>query len=791
MGDRTMVVHLQFHGGGAAPAVVAENGDADGCVNEGGGDAAMQSAKNVMEGGLHWKLHGQAIGVAAGYAQTQVVVEWHLGQQRPQLSKVERLHGAKALFSHAQEAGMNGPVRSEQQGDVLVVTVDNPPVNAISSAVAHGLVEAVRSAQGEETVRAIVVAGAGTTFIAGADIREFPKIVAGELPPLRLAEMLDEIEDSSKPVVMAIHGMALGGGLEVAMAGHYRIATANARLGQPEVKLGLIPGAGGTQRLPRLIGMEKALEMCAFGEPVSAAEALRLGLIDRIATGDLLAEAVSWAREVPGVRRTRNIVCVGCEAQPFVEEAGRRMRLQSAPLKAIEAVQAAVQPFEAGREAERKLFEECLFGIQSKALIHAFFAERAVSKVPGLEARPLPVRQVAVTGAGTMGTGIAMAFANAGFPVILQDTNEDNVRRGLAAIRGHYERSAAKGKLSADELEQRLSRIRSVQFYEGFLEADLVVEAVPESIELKKHVFRELDQATRPDALLATNTSTLDIDEIASAVRQPGRVFGLHFFSPAHVMRLVEIVRGRQTAPEAVATGLEVVKRLRKVGVVAGNCFGFIGNRMFAPYRLEAVRVVEEGAAPHEVDGALTEWGMAMGPLAVGDLSGLDVAWLIRQEALRLGLPHVPANTVEDWLYARGRYGQKTGLGWYRYDDNRRASPDPEVDSLVAEYAAAQGIPRRAFEPREIRERTLFALVNEGARLLEEGIALRPGDIDITYIHGYGFPAFRGGPMHWASAFGLQKVLDGLERFYDELGPHWKPAPLLAELARQGKGFGE
>jgi 3-hydroxyacyl-CoA dehydrogenase len=680
-------------------------------------------------------------------------------------------------------------IRTERRDDVLVITIDNPPVNALSPGVPEGLLAAVREAETDPAIRASVVIGAGRTFIAGADIREFGKIVSGERPPLDLAELLDQIEDSLKPVVMAIHGTALGGGLETALAGHYRIAAREAQVGQPEVKLGLIPGAGGTQRLPRLCGMAKAFELCALGEPLAAPEALALGILDKLAEGDLLESAVEYARGLPGVRKAREFHCEAADPEEVLRQCEKRMRGQLAPKLAVEAVQAAVLPYSEGRAVERRLFERCLHGQQSKSLIHVFFAERAVGKVPGLSAKPRSVASAAVTGAGTMGTGIAMSYANAGIPVLLMDASEEALERGLASIRKNYEATQQKGRLTAEAVRDRMELIRPARHYDGFCGVDVVVEAVPESLELKKHVFRELNLVTRPETILATNTSTLNIDELAAEVENPGRVAGHHFFSPAHVMRLLEIVRGKETSDEVIATSLDLAKRLKKTGVVVGNCFGFLGNRMFKHYRREAVRLVEEGCTPSQVDEALTEWGMAMGPLAVGDLSGLDVVYLIRQEALRMGIPHVPANSIEDWLYARGRYGQKTGAGWYKYDEQRRREPDPAVDALAAEYAAAQAIPRRHFEPREIRERTLFALVNEGARILEEGIALRAGDIDIAYIHGYGFPAWRGGPMHWASAYGLHKVVEGIERFYDELGPQWKPAQLLVDLAARGRGF--
>ncbi|MBN9657305.1 MAG: enoyl-CoA hydratase/isomerase family protein [Acidobacteria bacterium] len=692
---------------------------------------------------------------------------------------------------------MSDLVTTSRQGSVLVVTINNPPVNALSPGVPEGIAAGVRSAASDEGIHAVVVIGAGRTFIAGADIREFGRIVSGEAPPLNLNEILSEIENSPKPVIMAIHGTALGGGLETAMAGHYRVAVASAKVGQPEVKLGLIPGAGGTQRLPRLAGIETAMQMCAFGEPVSAAEALASGIVDRLIEGDLLTGAVAFANEHPPVRRTRDLSgkllgAVAAESLKslFQDSCRKKLKGQTAPLAAVEAIAATARlDFDAGIKYEATLFNECLFGTQSKALIHVFFGERAVARIPGLpkEVQPLPLRRAAVVGAGTMGGGIAMCFANAGIPVVLKETTQGALDHGLASIRRNYETSVKRGRLTAEAAAQRLDLIKPVLRYEGFDEADIVVEAVFEELALKKHVFSDLDAVARDGAILATNTSTLDIDEIASATKRPEWVLGTHFFSPANVMRLLEVVRGKATSPTAIATAMELGKTLKKVGVLSGNAFGFIGNRMFGPYRHEAIRLVEEGASVSQVDQALTDWGMAMGPLAVGDLAGVDVAWRVRQEAIRLGIPHIEASSFEDELFVRGRYGQKSGAGWYLYDENRKASPDPEVERLVREYAACQGIPQRTFSHTEILERTLFALINEGARLLEEGIALRPVDIDIVYVNGYGFPAWRGGPMHYAETLGLQRVTDRMRALYDEFGPFWKPAALLEQSAKAGR----
>ncbi len=672
-------------------------------------------------------------------------------------------------------------IKTERHADVLVILVDNPPVNALSPGLPEALAAAVREGEQEPAVRAVVVMGAGRTFIAGADIREFPKIACGEKPPLDLNASLAAIEDCAKPVVMAIHGTALGGGLETAMAGHYRVAVESALVGQPEVKLGLIPGAGGTQRLPRLAGLEAAMEMCAFGEPVAARRALELGILDAVIDGDLLEGAVRFARSCPGPRRTRDRAAPAGEPplDRFRAECEKRMRRQEAPLKAVEAVAAAASlPFDEGLALERKLFLECLYGEQARALIHAFFAEREAAKIPFVakDVKPLEIRSAAVVGAGTMGGGIAMCYANAAIPVVIREASEEALQRGLATIRRNYESSVRKGKLTSGDVERRMALITPTLEWEGFDQADIIVEAVFEELELKKHVFRELDAVARPGAILASNTSTLSIDALAAETRRPESVVGHHFFSPANVMRLLEIVRGKDTGEQTLATSMDLARRLKKAGVVSGNCFGFIGNRMFAPYRAQAVAMAEQGASPWEIDRALVDWGMAMGPLAVGDLAGLDVSWRVRREAIKAGLPNVEPRVFEDVLYEMGRFGQKNGAGWYRYDQDRKATPDHEVEVLLREYAAAQAIPQRRFTNDEIVQRCLYALVNEGARLLEEGIALRASDIDVVYMTGYGFPAWRGGPMFWADRVGRDKIRETLARWYDEEGPFWKPA---------------
>jgi 3-hydroxyacyl-CoA dehydrogenase len=650
-------------------------------------------------------------------------------------------------------------VSASQRGPVAVVTIDNPPVNALSPGVLEGVVECIEAANRDEDVIAIVVIGAGRTFIAGADIKEFGKITSGQRSPLTLLPLLLNIENSPRPVVMAIHGTAFGGGLETAMAGHYRVAATSGQVGQPEVKLGIIPGAGGTQRLPRLAGVERALEMCVTGDPVVATEAHRIGIIDRIIEGDLLDGAVAFALEVAGKTppktRERNdkLACDQAIFEQAGKQAQKKYRGQIAPLAAIDAVQAATElDFDAGCAREAELFRQCLFSPQSKALIHVFFGEREVAKILGIEKETpiLPIRKAAVVGAGTMGGGIAMNYANAGIPVLLKDMSQEALDRGVGIIRKNYENSVRKGRFSQEVMDQRMSLITPTLTYDGFESADVATEAVFEEMALKKKVFAELDLVMRDGAVLATNTSTLDIDAIASATKRPEWVIGHHYFSPANVMRLMEIVRGKATSNTVIATSMELAKRLRKVGVLAGNCFGFIGNRMFAAYRREAQLMAEEGNAPEKIDAALYDWGMAMGPLAVGDLAGLDVGWRIRKEWRHLEKPGVRYPEIEDRLCENGRYGQKTGAGWYRYDESRQPIPDPVVAEMVAALAREKNIPERKVSADEIVRRCIGALVEEGNKILEEGIALRAVDIDIVYVNGYGFPAWRGGPM-WFS----------------------------------------
>ena len=658
-------------------------------------------------------------------------------------------------------------VSSQRRGPVAVVTIDNPPVNALSPGVPEGIVEEIAAANRDPEVQAIVVIGAGRTFIAGADIKEFGKITSGQQTKLTLLPQLLSIEDSAKPVVMALHGTALGGGLETAMAGHYRVAVSGAQVGQPEVKLGIIPGAGGTQRLPRLAGVAKALEMCVVGDPIPAQEALAVGIIDEIVEGDLLEGAVAFALRVAGSPAPKTRERNGKLAydpgifQQAREQAARKYRGQVAPQAAIEAVEAATKlNFDDGCRREAELFHECLFSPQSKALIHVFFGEREVSKIPGIgkETPVLKIARAAVVGAGTMGGGIAMNYANAGIPVLLKETSQQALERGMDVIRRNYESSVRKGRFTPAVMEQRLGLITPTLSYDGFETADIVTEAVFENMALKKAIFGELDEVMREGAILASNTSTLDIDAIAGATKRPEWVIGHHYFSPANVMRLIEIVRGKATSNSVIATSMDLAKRLKKVGVLAGNCFGFIGNRMFAAYRREAQFLAEEGTAPEAIDAALQDWGMAMGPLAVGDLAGLDVGWRIRQEWKHLQAEGVRQPEIEDRLCELGRYGQKTVAGWYRYDESRRPSPDPVVAEVLAKLAVERNIPQHVSSAEEIVRRCVGALIGEGKAILEEGIALRAVDVDIVYVYGYGFPAWRGGPMWVASSGGF----DGL-----------------------------
>lgn len=688
-------------------------------------------------------------------------------------------------------------VQLTRDGEVAIIAIQNPPVNALSPGVPEGILSSIDTVASDDTIKAAVLIGANKRFIAGADIKEFAKITAGGKRSIGLNDVLEKVENCPKPVVAAIEGHAFGGGLETAMACHYRVAAPSAQVGQPECKLGIIPGAGGTQRLPRLAGVAKAAELCAFGDPVKAADAAKLGIVDQLIEGDMLAGAVAFAREAatkPVVRtRDRNEkLSEAVDFDALRKAAAKRSRNLMAAQKAIDSVEAATKmPFDEGLAHEQKLFMECLYSDQSKAMIHVFFGEREVAKIPGItkETPVIPIASAAVIGAGTMGGGIAMCFANAGIPVIVKETSQEALDRGIATITKNYANSVSKGRFSQQVMDARLALIKPQLTFDGFENADIVIEAVFEGMALKKQIFGELDGIVKQGAILASNTSTLSIDEIASATKRPEFVVGTHFFSPANVMRLLEVVRGKETSLPVLNTCMQLGKKLGKISVLVGNCFGFVGNRMFGPYRREAQFLVEEGASVPAVDKALYDFGMAMGPLATGDLAGLDVGWRIRKEIAHLQKPGIRQPIAEDRLCEMGRYGQKTKAGWYKYDENRSAIVDPDVAAWVKQWAEEKGIPQREISADEILGRCLYALVNEGAKILEEGFALRSVDIDIVYLYGYGFPAYRGGPMKYADLVGLGKVYERICEFEKQHGELWKPAPLLERLAKEGSTF--
>jgi 3-hydroxyacyl-CoA dehydrogenase len=684
---------------------------------------------------------------------------------------------------------INASVDLRRDGDVVVVTADNPPVNALKHEVRAGLTEALAQACDDDAVRAVVIACAGRTFFAGADITEFGK------PPQApsLHDVIAVIEAMLKPVVAALHGTALGGGFELALACHFRVAVPGARLGLPEVKLGLLPGAGGTQRLPRLVGPEKALQMIVTGEPIGAAEAREDGIIDEIVDGDLTAAAIDFARRVVREGRPLRLVrdreekLVGEGFADAAETLTRRLRGREAPAACVEAVRnAIVMPFDEGLRRESELFRKLVAGDQSKAQRHIFFAEREAAKVPGIpEGTKLrPIASGAVIGAGTMGGGIAMCFANAGIPVTIVETGRDLLQKGLDRVAANYRTTVSRGGLVADEMERRMGLITGATDLEAVGSADVVIEAVFEEMDLKKRVFSDLDHLAKPNALLATNTSTLDVDEIAQVTKRPQDVLGTHFFSPANVMRLLEIVRGAATSPDKLATAVTLGRRLGKVPVTVGVCYGFVGNRMLARRSVETERLLLEGALPQEVDAAVTGFGFPMGPCAMMDLAGLDVGWRIRQGRGEHAL-------IEDALCESGHYGQKTGKGYFRYEAGSRSPlPDPEVEKIILDTSSRLGINRRPIGEEEIVERMILPMINEGARILDEGIATRPGDIDVIWVYGYGWPVWRGGPMYYADRLGLAHIRDRLTFYADRSRDETlRPAPLIRRLAAEGRGF--
>jgi len=684
---------------------------------------------------------------------------------------------------------INASVDLRRDGEIAVVTVDNPPVNALKYEVRAGLTQALAHARDDDAVSAVVIACAGRTFFAGADITEFGK------PPQApsLHDVIVAIEAMPKPVVAALHGTALGGGFELALACHFRVAVPGARVGLPEVKLGLLPGAGGTQRLPRLVGPEKALQMIASGEPIGAAEARADGIVDEIVEGDLAAAAIDFALRVVREGRPLRLVrdreekLIGEGFADAAEALTRRLRGREAPAACVEAVRnAIVLPFEEGLKRESELFRKLVTGDQSKAQRHIFFAEREAAKVPGIQegTKPRPIASGAVIGAGTMGGGIAMCFANAGIPVTIVETGRDLLQKGLDRAAANYRATVSRGGLSADEMERRIGLITGVTELDAVGSADVVIEAVFEEMDLKKRVFSDLDRLAKPNALLATNTSTLDVDEIARATKRPQDVLGTHFFSPANVMRLLEIVRGAATAPDALATAVTLGRRIGKVPVTVGVCYGFVGNRMLARRSVETERLLLEGALPQEVDNAVAAFGFPMGPFAMADMAGLDVGWRIRKG-------RGERNEIEDALCEAGHYGQKTGKGYFRYDARSRTPlPDPEVEKIILETSSRLGVNRRPIGEEEIVERMILPMINEGARILDEGIATRPGDIDVIWVYGYGWPVWRGGPMYYADRLGLAHIRDRLTFYADRSRDETlRPAPLIRRLAAEGRGF--
>ncbi len=683
-------------------------------------------------------------------------------------------------------------VSMRTDGDVAVITIDNPPVNAMKHEVRVSLLDLVVRAAGDPAISAVVIACAGRTFVAGADITEF-----GQPPrqPTAIA-IIEAIEASPKPVVAALHGTPLGGGLELALGCHFRVAAPGTRPGLPEIKLGIIPGAGGTQRLPRLVGIDKAMAMILTGEPISAREALDSGLVDEIVEGDLVAGAIAFARRIVAGKRPLGLVRNRDEKLVSVRDIAafdaaaanytRRAKGQNAPAAAIAALRGAITlPVADALKRERDLFLELVAGDQSKAQRHIFFAEREAAKVPDLAGvKAHDIRKAAVIGAGTMGGGIAMCFANAGIPVTVVESDDEALARGLDTVARNYRNTAARGGLAADEMEARIRRITGTTDLAAVADADIVIEAVFEEMDVKQEVFGRLDRIVKGGAVIASNTSYLDIDVLARSTARPQAVLGMHFFSPANVMRLLEVVRGAATSPETLATAIAVGRKLGKVPAVVGVCHGFVGNRMLRLRSIEAERLLLEGALPQDVDAALTDFGFPMGPFAMADLAGLDVGWRMRK-AQGLTAP------IADELCERGRYGQKTGRGFYLYDrGSRTPQPDPEVERLIVDAAARRGLARRALGKDEMVERLLFPMINEGARILREGIAQRPGDIDVIWVYGYGFPVYRGGPMHYADSVGLRYIRDRLAAFAETTGDErHRPAPLLEELAAAGKGF--
>lgn len=686
----------------------------------------------------------------------------------------------------------------EVKNRTAVITLNNPPVNGLSHATRAGIVDGLKKAMADKTVNSVVITGAGHAFSGGADVREFNTPKSFAEPTLHM--VIAALEDAQKPVVAAVHSAAMGGGLELALACHYRVATAGAQIAMPEVKLGIVPGAGGTQRLPRLVGVETALNMIVSGNSVLSEELAGTRLFDQMIEGDLMAGAIVFADKVADVRplpKVRDIKIDYPNYETFFQQARTTVSAQSAnfpaPKKCVDCVAASVNmKFEDGMKVERENFLALLQTTESKALRHAFFGERAAGKIPDVpdDTPKRPIKSAAIIGAGTMGGGIAMNFANAGIPVMLVEMKPEALDKGLAAIRKNYENTLKKGKLTQQKFDERIGLIKGTLSYDDIKNADIVIEAVFEEMGVKEKVFRKLDGVMKPGAILSSNTSSLDLNRIADFTKRPQDVIGLHFFSPANVMKLVEIVRGEKTANDVLATTMALLKKIKKTGVVSGVCDGFIGNSMLDMYTRQAAFLLEEGCLPEQVDKAIEKYGFAMGPFRMGDLAGVDVSWAIRQRRIA-ERPDMEYSKIGDLLYEKGRYGQKTGGGWYDYKPGDRTPiPSLLVSEMIINYSKDIGVERRKISDQEIVERLIYALVNEAAYLLEEGIAQRASDVDIVYLTGYGFPRHRGGPMFYADTVGLSNVVAAMEKY--ALGRHgkfWKPAPLLAKLATEGKTF--
>ncbi len=697
---------------------------------------------------------------------------------------------------------MKGTVHYELRGDIALMTIDNPPVNPLSSGVRQGLSDGVNAALADDNVKAIILTGAGRAFIAGADISEF----GGKAEGPSLHDCLTTMENSAKPIIAAINGTAFGGGLEVALCCHYRVIAASAPVGLPEVKLGLLPGAGGTQRLPRLIGAQKALDFILSGDPIPGPVATQMGIADALADGDVIESAMAFAADIIAkgspVRRIRDEEDIVAKDRGNAEmfdaarkNAARKMRKRFAPEMIVQCIEAAVNlgDFDAGLAVEQECFAKCLKHPQRESLIHMFFSEREVSKIPDVpkDTATQKIDTAAVIGCGTMGGGITMSFLNVGIPVTTLEMNQEALDRGIGVIKRNYDIQVQRGRMTAEEVDKRMSLLTGTTNFEDLGSADLILEAIYENIDVKVDTFKKMDAIAKPGAILASNTSALDIDKMAEATSRPESVIGLHFFSPANIMKLLEIVRGGKTSKEVIASSMKLGRQLNKIAVLSGNAPGFIGNRMLAGYTRQAGEIILQGATPYQVDNALLQFGMPMGPFQMNDLVGLDLGWRARKLS-GMKPEDVPITArVADKLCEMDRYGQKNNRGYYIYPEGSRAGQaDPEVVALVEETSAELGIERRSIEDEEVLKRCLYPLINEGARILEDGIAIRPCDIDIVYINGYGFPEVTGGPMFWADQIGLENILADIKGFQKEYGGTiWEPAPLLERLVAEGKTF--